>query len=655
MADLPVSRDELKQTIQDILDSGDLSSITASTLRSTLETKFNLNEGDLSAHRDVISSLMDECINSSLKQTDMDDLDRYLAETVEDDDDAEEDSEQLMDSNHNNKNKNKNQAKSNNSKSKSRASNKHEMEIMDINYSDPSNSKLYHLFVDDNNIKYSIMLNQTDISYNVRGHNKFYAIQLLEHKQRGQYKLVCKWGRVGAKAQKSEQVFDAQSTAVAAFKKKFRDKTKNEWGTPRFQAVKGKYIPIGLQTNEESPDVDIDIDDNPDDDDDDDEKEEPVDDGEQDGNGMEQDDEEMADNQEVPDSQLEAALIRILKLIFSKQLQCDTAKEFDFDLHRMPLGQLSTSQINKGYNVLCKLNDVLVDQSQRNNMNKVSQLTSKYYTIIPHNFGHALPPIINTLKRLHREIELIETLKQMIFTNKILKKRNRKKNPIDVHYQALRCDITPLPRFSTEYEMIAKSIKQTHASTHNEYELEIMDIFEMNRVNSKIRHMPFERQLANKKLLWHGSRLSNFVGILSQGLRIAPPEAPTTGYMFGKGVYFADSASKSANYIHATEQHPFGLLILCEVALGNEYPLVKAKYLDRAPNGYHSTKGVGKTIPDEANKHDIDGYELYLGPLTENQDVNVQQNGNLLYNEYVVYDIGQVRMKYLVLTRFDFT
>lgn len=28
----------------------------------------------------------------------------------------------------------------------------------------------------------------------------------------------------------------------------------------------------------------------------------------------------------------------------------------------------------------------------------------------------------------------------------------------------------------------------------------------------------------NKKLLWHGSRLTNWGGILSQGLRIAPPE-----------------------------------------------------------------------------------------------------------------------------------
>jgi hypothetical protein len=39
----------------------------------------------------------------------------------------------------------------------------------------------------------------------------------------------------------------------------------------------------------------------------------------------------------------------------------------------------------------------------------------------------------------------------------------------------------------------------------------------------------------NKTLLWHGSRLTNWTGILSQGLRIAPPEAPVTGYMFGKG------------------------------------------------------------------------------------------------------------------------
>lgn len=49
------------------------------------------------------------------------------------------------------------------------------------------------------------------------------------------------------------------------------------------------------------------------------------------------------------------------------------------------------------------------------------------------------------------------------------------------------------------------------------------------------------------------------------GLRIAPPEAPVTGYMFGKGVYFADMFSKSANYCCSTKSATDGVLLLCEV------------------------------------------------------------------------------------------
>ena len=54
-----------------------------------------------------------------------------------------------------------------------------------------------------------------------------------------------------------------------------------------------------------------------------------------------------------------------------------------------------------------------------------------------------------------------------------------------------------------------------------------------------------------------------------QGLRIAPPEAPVTGYMFGKGVYFADMVSKSANYCRTSSADNIGLMLLCEVALGD--------------------------------------------------------------------------------------
>ena len=59
------------------------------------------------------------------------------------------------------------------------------------------------------------------------------------------------------------------------------------------------------------------------------------------------------------------------------------------------------------------------------------------------------------------------------------------------------------------------------------------------------------------------------VSLSFQGLRIAPPEALVTGDMFGKGIYFADMVSKSANYCFTSPANSIGLMLLCEVALGN--------------------------------------------------------------------------------------
>jgi hypothetical protein len=64
------------------------------------------------------------------------------------------------------------------------------------------------------------------------------------------------------------------------------------------------------------------------------------------------------------------------------------------------------------------------------------------------------------------------------------------------------------------------------------------------------------RHIRPRKLLWHGSRICNYVGILNQGLRIAPPEAPSSGYLFGKGIYFADRIQKSAPYCQPTRENP---------------------------------------------------------------------------------------------------
>ena len=148
-------------------------------------------------------------------------------------------------------------------------------------------------------------------------------------------------------------------------------------------------------------------------------------------------------------------------------------------------------------------------------------------------------------------------------------------------------------------------------------------------------------------------RLTNWCGILQQGLRIAPPEAPTVGYMFGKGIYFADMVSKSANYCFASLRQPVGFLLLCEVALGNCVEKMHADYDgDNLPKGKHSTKGVGKTQPNPDTMVTLDdGTLVPVGLPVYNPAAG---DSSLLYNEYVVYNINQVKLKYLVKVRFDF-
>jgi hypothetical protein len=139
------------------------------------------------------------------------------------------------------------------------------------------------------------------------------------------------------------------------------------------------------------------------------------------------------------------------------------------------------------------------------------------------------------------------------------------------------------------------------------------------------------------------------MGILSEGLRIAPPEAPSTGYMFGKGIYFADMASKAAQYVHATAAQPQGLLVLGEVALGNEYVKKSAEYMSRAPTPYHSTKACGQmTTQTEMHLQMDGGIDCPVGIRDGVPD------SALKYNEYIIYDESQVRIRFLVFIDFEF-
>jgi hypothetical protein len=60
-------------------------------------------------------------------------------------------------------------------------------------------------------------------------------------------------------------------------------------------------------------------------------------------------------------------------------------------------------------------------------------------------------------------------------------------DPIDSHYQKLNCKMDVVDKKSDEFAIIEKYVKQTHAQTHNLYDLEIEDVFKVDRKGESSR------------------------------------------------------------------------------------------------------------------------------------------------------------------------
>ncbi|KAI3679926.1 hypothetical protein L2E82_50906 [Cichorium intybus] len=486
--------------------------------------------------------------------------------------------------------------------------------VLDEYISDQVKSQ-YHVLQQGNDI-YDATLNQTNVGEN---NNKFYIIQALESDDGCRYMVYNRWGRVGMKGQdKLHGPYTCVQSALDEFEQKFHAKTKNCWSERKdfvshpksYTWLEMDYGPVEETVGKLSRKVDI----------------------------------------QPRETKLEARIANFISLICNVSMMKEQMMEIGYNAEKLPLGKLSKATISKGYEVLKRVADVIGQQNRKS----LEQLSGEFYTIIPHDFGFKKMRefVIDTPQKLKRKLEMVEALGEIEVATKLLEDNAwMEEDPLLSCYQHLQCELTPVEVDSKEFNMIIKYMKNTHAKTHSNYSVEIVQIFRASRHGEADRFSKFSNT-KNRMLLWHGSRLTNWAGILSQGLRIAPPEAPVTGYMFGKGVYFADMFSKSANYCCASHQASSGVLLLCEVALGEMAELLAAKYdADKLPQGKLSTKGVGATAPDMLETETLeDGVVVPLG-RPKNQ---LASKASLLYNEYIAYNVDQIRMRYVVHVNFNF-
>ncbi|MXQ98024.1 hypothetical protein E5288_WYG020069 [Bos mutus] len=474
-----------------------------------------------------------------------------------------------------------------------------------------------HVYCEGNDV-YDVMLNQTNLQFN---NNKYYLIQLLEDDAQRNFSVWMRWGRVGKTGQHSLVACSGDlNKAKEIFQKKFLDKTKNNWeDREKFEKVPGKYDMLQMDYASNTQ------------------------------NEEETKKEESLKSPLKLESQLDLRVQELIKLICNVQAMEEMMVEMKYDTKKAPLGKLTVAQIKAGYQSLKKIEDCIrAGQHGR----ALMEACNEFYTRIPHDFGLRTPPLIRTEKELSDKVQLLEALGDIEIAIKLVKTELQSpEHPLDQHYRKLQCALHPLDHESYEFKVISQYLQSTHAPTHSDYTMTLLDVFEVEKEGEK---EAFREDLHNRMLLWHGSRLSNWVGILSHGLRIAPPEAPITGYMFGKGIYFADMSSKSANYCFATRLKDTGLLLLSEVALGQCNELLGANpEAEGLLQGKHSTKGLGKMAPSPACTITLNGSTVPLGPASDTGILN-PEGYTLNYNEFIVYNPNQVRMRYLLKVQFNF-
>jgi len=496
--------------------------------------------------------------------------------------------------------------------------------------------------------EYDAMLFKVDLK---RDEMRFYHIQLIHETNKDLFVLFTRWGEIGDTTGQFQKTPAAnKEEALKSYEKVFKEKTGNVFATraTTFERKPGKYQLLKRRRAVATT-------------------------------------EELLKPFDPPmlDCSLSLAVRRTVDAICDEKKVAQALRHLGINSQSMPFGSLSRETLDAAKELLGEIRKAIeevkaisakpyitydpkerADRAKERNdaREKILELSSRYYELIPRGAGAT--EVAKPLERedlLSKEFQVLMDLSEVsVGVQVILGSLHCQKtqHPLDYCYQALQINLEQVDAKSDEFDFLLKYAQRTSPGNQPQAAVPedfnprkrksrnsdtITAIYRLSRKGESERFSSGASELPNHRLLWHGSAASNMIGILSQGLRVAPPEAPVSGYMFGKGVYFADMYQKSRAYCR-TGSNETAYMILCEVALGNIYPTRQPMYMEEPRPGCNSTWGVGSNAPDWKNQI----IEPGGAGVPSGQATPQGQDYCLGHNEFIVYDASQIRMRYLI-------
>jgi poly [ADP-ribose] polymerase len=327
-----------------------------------------------------------------------------------------------------------------------------------------------------------------------------------------------------------------------------------------------------------------------------------------------------------PASRLHAGVQELVRYIYDEAkgaLTSTVAAKITAHGIETPLGILTLGQIEKGEAILTTLYALFQDKKAKRRDEEMLDLSGEFYTAVPHRIGRSRAAVagavINTLEAFEQKQQTLQLMKDMLQVNgeagSVLFDAR-----IDQEHDALRCRVEWIEPGCSEFKEMADYVVKSQVKSKT---IKIQNLFRLRR---DAEWEDFAEGMKNQRLLFHGSRIQNWMGLLSRGI-LLPKIVVSMGIhrtdagWLGHGIYFGDAACTSVFYTTPGRKKT-RLMAIARVALGKMKDYTQITYgLSAPPPGYDSCHGVRARV---------------LRPSQFQDD------------EYVVYDLRQQRLEYLV-------
>jgi len=270
---------------------------------------------------------------------------------------------------------------------------------------------------------------------------------------------------------------------------------------------------------------------------------------------------------------------------------------------RTTQGVVIPEQVDRARFLLSDMSDYVKSQD----WSGLEEDLNEYLSIIPRDFGmKRMSPadILGDMSDVQKELDILDGLAssfaglQTATPKKTTKKKKAAPKIFDV-----TMEIVDNTKIISDIRHLYQS---TRKSMHQSNNLSVETVYKIEIKNMKASYDKHGAAMSNVKRLWHGTKASNLLSIMKQGL-IIPPSSSNhcTGRMYGNGVYFSSISTKALNYAtnywgnSGSSDRTF--MFLADVAMG-KYHLAKTAWADYPKRGFDSTwakGGVAGVINDE--------------------------------------------------------